>query len=365
MKWHRYAALFPMMSDDEIQALADDIREKEQSLPCLVSEAGELIDGRNRVAACAIAGVEPKFETFHGDDDAILGLVISLNLPRRHLTESQRAMVAADLATLPKHVHKPDERDTPIGTSALTVAEAADKLKVSVRSVNRARKVKEQAAPEVQQAVRDGEVRVSRAAKIADKPIEEQPAALVAAIDAEPEPDNGEGLRSKILDRIGSELERQIRQLCDTEAGRNVDRAKALEALGKLVAAVKGQRRRVAASPADETDRQIEALWAAYPRKVGKGQARRAMVAALKVATFDVLLAAVEEYREAKLDEDMQYIPHPATWFNGRRWEDDRSDWRVRGGPPDKLAGLRAATQRKTEPAGYLEGNNDESTIPF
>jgi len=57
---------------------------------------------------------------------------LSLNLHRRHLSESQRAMIAAKLANL-----EPGERksNTPIGVSQ---AEAAEQLKVSRSSVQAA-----------------------------------------------------------------------------------------------------------------------------------------------------------------------------------------------------------------------------------
>ncbi len=60
-------------------------------------EAGELtpliLDGRNRLRAAHEACIRPEFTDYEGDDP--VGFVVSLNVKRRHLNESQRAMAAA------------------------------------------------------------------------------------------------------------------------------------------------------------------------------------------------------------------------------------------------------------------------------
>ncbi len=54
---------------------------------------GQLVDGRNRLKACALAGVEPRFERLNGQDPA--AYIISVNLARRNLTKGQQAMALA------------------------------------------------------------------------------------------------------------------------------------------------------------------------------------------------------------------------------------------------------------------------------
>jgi hypothetical protein len=74
----------------------------------------------------------------------------------------------------------------------------------------------------------------------------------------------------------------------------------------------------------------IESVYQAYPKKVGKAEAIKAIAKALKSASFDTLLEATSAYAEAVSrwpEADKVYIPHPATWFNARRWEDDRATW--------------------------------------
>jgi ParB-like chromosome segregation protein Spo0J len=94
--FHDLADLFPLLDDDDLQRLADDIRENGLRESIWLYQ-GKILDGRNRYRACQIVGVEPSFDEFSGNDSEALKLVISLNLHRRHLTISQRAMVAAAL----------------------------------------------------------------------------------------------------------------------------------------------------------------------------------------------------------------------------------------------------------------------------
>jgi ParB-like chromosome segregation protein Spo0J len=59
---HPLAALFPMMSDDELADLAEDIKANGRIHPIVLDADGVLIDGRNRLRACELAAIEPEFE---------------------------------------------------------------------------------------------------------------------------------------------------------------------------------------------------------------------------------------------------------------------------------------------------------------
>ena len=96
MLLHEYVTIFPPMSESELMEMAADIKEHGQREPITLYR-GKVLDGRNRIAACAIAGVEPRTTEYSGPDDGVLGYVISANLHRRHLTAGQRAMLAAQL----------------------------------------------------------------------------------------------------------------------------------------------------------------------------------------------------------------------------------------------------------------------------
>lgn len=72
----------------------------------------------------------------------------------------------------------------------------------------------------------------------------------------------------------------------------------------------------------EEKEKQILEIYTAYPKKVGKGQAIKAIGSALNKCEFQKLLDHVKKYALSVVGKDPQFIPHPATWFNGLRWED-------------------------------------------
>jgi hypothetical protein len=165
-EFHDLADIFPMLAGDEAKALAQDISEHGLREPITLL-AGKILDGRNRYIACLDAGVEPRFTKYNGDNPA--AYVVSLNLKRRHLDESQRAMVAKKLATL-EH----GQRQTGKFAGVTTQAEAASMLNVSERSVRTAGVVIDKAVPEIVTAVEKGDLSVSAAAQFAEQSKEEQ-----------------------------------------------------------------------------------------------------------------------------------------------------------------------------------------------
>ena len=94
---HPAADLFPMLEGDDLADLAADIKANGLLEPIWLYQ-GSLLDGRNRLAACEMAGVPPQFREYGGDDP--IGFALSVNLRRRHLTTGQRAMLAVDVEPL-------------------------------------------------------------------------------------------------------------------------------------------------------------------------------------------------------------------------------------------------------------------------
>ena len=74
---------------------------------------------------------------------------------------------------------------------------------------------------------------------------------------------------------------------------------------------------------------QCEEIYKAYPRHTAKDAAFKSIEKALKKKPFEELLEIVQVYAantgkqiaDGKLEK--QYIPHPSTWFNQGRYEDD------------------------------------------
>src|SRR5262249_31224062 len=78
--------------------------------------------------------------------------------------------------------------------------------------------------------------------------------------------------------------------------------------------------------PSGECEAEFATFWAAYPRKVSKQAALKAWMkltpdADLVKKIFDAL--EVHKRQERWAEEGGRYIPHPATWLNERRWEDE------------------------------------------
>jgi hypothetical protein len=114
-----------------------------------------------------------------------LNWVLSKNLHRRHMDESQRAMLAADLKTMnvgrpPKAFEPAPGHIPPIG--GISAQAAAAMAGAGTRSVERASVVLRDGVPELAQEVRQGHLAVSVAEKIARLPQDEQPAALQQAL---------------------------------------------------------------------------------------------------------------------------------------------------------------------------------------
>ena len=175
--FHPVAELFPRMSDEEFAKLKADVAANGLRQPIIIWQE-QIIDGRHRYAALKQLGKWSNFYEQELDDDADpIAYAISANLHRRHLNESQRAMVAAELANLREG--RPGKETALI--QAVSQEQAASMLGVSRSCVQAAAKTKKKAAPELANAVKEGKVSVAAAAAVVeDVPDKDEQAAIVA-----------------------------------------------------------------------------------------------------------------------------------------------------------------------------------------
>jgi hypothetical protein len=190
---HSIADVWPLLSDEELEDLAEDIKVNGLHHPVVLYEE-KILDGRNRVKACELAGVAVKTMKYHGEDP--VGYAISLNEKRRHLSSSQRAALAVKMKPLfeaeakkrqqaaggnqnpsgtnqHRQVDKrsvvekipPATNKDPKKTRVKSRTQAAKALGTNERYVNQAEKIKKE-SPEVFKKVEEGEINIPQAMKL-------------------------------------------------------------------------------------------------------------------------------------------------------------------------------------------------------
>lgn len=166
MNFHPASLLFPMMSDSELNELAEDIKKSGQIEPVVLYH-GEVLDGRNRLKACELAGLEPKFTEANGDVPSPTLYALSKNMHRRHLSPSQKAAIGAEVVPLLEDEAKERQRrgtSVPTGTevSGRSREIAAKLTDSSESSIGRALAVKK-ADPKSFENIKSGKVTANAA----------------------------------------------------------------------------------------------------------------------------------------------------------------------------------------------------------
>jgi len=177
--FHAVAELFPLLEGPEFEDLVADIRKNGLREEIWKTRAGLIIDGRNRFRACEQAKVKPRFRTWKGSEEEIPTFVASMNLHRRHLTDEQRAFIAARMANMERGEDarlktKKGQKgfvptEPPAGGSVdskplVTTDQAASTMQVTSRAVQRAKAVIKH-APELEVQVLKYEASLSAAAR--------------------------------------------------------------------------------------------------------------------------------------------------------------------------------------------------------
>jgi hypothetical protein len=211
---HSYADRWPMRPADEIEEMAESIRARRQRLPIILTPDGVLVDGRNRLRACELAGIEPWFEVDGTliDEDEIVAYIWDANGDRRNgmskgqlallaticpglvVSDSENAGVSLGYAGMARTIHKwcPDDTIEAAIAGTLpfdTAYTTARQIKATEQADEIARKKAEKEAKE--QAERDARLLADLRANRPD---------LAELVDEERLP-LGEALRLRAADR--------------------------------------------------------------------------------------------------------------------------------------------------------------------
>src|SRR3990167_1201873 len=176
VKIHKFAQGFPLLEKAELDALATDIKQNGLKQPIVLYE-DSILDGRNRFAACQLAGVQPNFTEYSGESPA--GYVLSLNLNRRHLTPAQKAVAVLSLrealqteamARMNKGVSTETHPGVPApqGRSDEQLAKIAG---ISPSTMQYIMTIADK-APEVLELIKSGSIDAKPAARVAKEPAE-------------------------------------------------------------------------------------------------------------------------------------------------------------------------------------------------
>ncbi len=190
---HPMATAMPPASDAEYEALKESIKANGQMTKIILVD-GLVFDGRNRLNVCQDLGIEPvcrdatQAELGDGSDDALIRLSVGLNVSRRHLSKSQKAIAAARLVS---GTHGGDR--SKLSNDNLKIESLAGQFGIGVAHISRARQLISEAEPKVIDLVFNGKLTLSAALqsyKVIEKattpdPLAAKPEVLSKALDRE------------------------------------------------------------------------------------------------------------------------------------------------------------------------------------
>lgn len=168
LKNHAFLDNFPTMSLEQLQGLANDILENGLREKILLNHDGTvLIDGRNRLRACGVAGVEPRFSFLpkNTPEAEIVRIIANANIRTRNFTPGQLAFIGLEIADAITGVPISDLKNYPITKSydsRTPRSYAAAVIGVSSKTVWQAAVLRTH-NQEVETLVRSGELRLNTA----------------------------------------------------------------------------------------------------------------------------------------------------------------------------------------------------------
>lgn len=255
---HAICSIVPSMPADQFDDLKKDIAENGLREPIWLFE-GCIIDGRHRYRACRELGIEPAVRNWDGGG-SLATFVFSLNVSRRHLTQSQRAAMAVEflelieaeenhqandngrsVANMPPGLWRcpncGDAQDSDVEACATchepndggprkSRDRAAAATQVSSRYVGEAKRLKRD-APEVFKAVHDGKVKIPTAREIAELPANRRAKVLDEVKAGKSTKNTVRGTKPELVDKCAKLTERiqhlieDIDRLAKNQGGHN------------------------------------------------------------------------------------------------------------------------------------------------
>jgi hypothetical protein len=165
LKQHPLSAAFPPLAPDKMAELKADIEQNGQ-LMTIITLDNMVLEGWNRYQCCVDLGIEPRTKPL-GEEINPADFVRSMNVFRRHLSESQRAIAEVSVSNW-YAVGRP--KNTPDSPTARTNAEMAASAEVHTATIERAKAVVAHGTPEIINAVKEGKMTVSEAERKVERP---------------------------------------------------------------------------------------------------------------------------------------------------------------------------------------------------
>jgi hypothetical protein len=108
-------------------------------------------------------------------------------------------------------------------------------------------------------------------------------------------------------------------------------------------------------------------FWDLYPKKVDKQKALKAFqqIAKQKTATVEEVISGLRKQLPDFESRDPKYVPHPTTWLNAARWDDEPQTPRTSPASTDPKAALRDKWVQQCRESGYFDAPPPQNVIPI
>jgi hypothetical protein len=200
LELHPLCTYFPRMSEDEFNALKDNLQHNGQTHPIYTLD-GMILDGGNRYRALCELGIEPVMIEYTGSNPT--QFILSSNLLRRHLSQGQSAAIVSASQSWVKAQTASQLRST----VQLDTATARSKQSgAGQRTQQLADKLVKEAPAELVKEVIDGKKSLNKAIKeiTPPKPVTPKPVSVV-----EPEPEESHENLLSDTDPLNSIIDEQ------------------------------------------------------------------------------------------------------------------------------------------------------------